>query len=117
LSYFLQRKIDEVNALVIDVGTACTKAGYAGEDAPKTVFSSWVGSIDGKPQEQQEKIQDVPMKDVNEKEEEEKAHPKSTFFVGDGSSMLYREGMDMKNPLKDGLGILIASLLCDAVVI
>ena len=34
---------DEVSALVVDVGADTTKAGYAGEDAPKTVFSSAVG--------------------------------------------------------------------------
>ena len=34
---------DEVSAIVIDVGADSTKAGYAGEDTPKTVFSSAVG--------------------------------------------------------------------------
>lgn len=31
---------DEVNALVFDVGGCTCKAGYAGDDAPKAVFSS-----------------------------------------------------------------------------
>jgi hypothetical protein len=31
---------DEVNAVVLDVGTYHTKAGYAGEDTPKFVFPS-----------------------------------------------------------------------------
>jgi hypothetical protein len=31
---------DEVNAVVLDIGTYQTKAGYAGEDAPKFVFPS-----------------------------------------------------------------------------
>ena len=35
---------DEVNAIVIDVGSSTVKAGYAGDDAPKSYFpsvSSW----------------------------------------------------------------------------
>ncbi len=29
---------DEVNALVIDLGSSTVKAGYAGEDTPKALF-------------------------------------------------------------------------------
>lgn len=32
--------IDEVSAIVIDLGSHTCKAGYAGEDAPKAVFPS-----------------------------------------------------------------------------
>ena len=38
---------DEVSAIVIDIGADTTKAGYAGEDTPKTVFSSAVGVLAG----------------------------------------------------------------------
>ena len=31
---------DEVNAVVVDLGSSLAKAGYAGEDAPKAVFPS-----------------------------------------------------------------------------
>lgn len=31
---------DEVNAIVLDIGTYAVKAGYAGEDTPKYVFPS-----------------------------------------------------------------------------
>lgn len=31
---------DEVNALVIDIGSSTVKAGYAGEDTPKALFPS-----------------------------------------------------------------------------
>ncbi|GLI62870.1 ortholog of actin-related protein 4 [Volvox africanus] len=34
---------DEVNALVLDLGTHSCKAGYAGDDTPKAVFPSVVG--------------------------------------------------------------------------
>ncbi|KAL4451640.1 hypothetical protein ABPG75_007302 [Micractinium tetrahymenae] len=36
---------DEVNAVVLDLGTLQVKAGYAGEDTPKYVFPSSVGVL------------------------------------------------------------------------
>uniref|UniRef100_A0A7S0R612 Actin-related protein 4 n=1 Tax=Chlamydomonas leiostraca TaxID=1034604 RepID=A0A7S0R612_9CHLO len=36
---------DEVNALVVDVGTSLCRAGYAGDDVPKAVFPSSVGVL------------------------------------------------------------------------
>ena len=38
--YVPNHHADEVNALVIDIGTHSTKAGYAGDDAPKAIFPS-----------------------------------------------------------------------------
>lgn len=32
--------VDEVNAVVLDLGTYMCKAGYAGDDTPKAVFPS-----------------------------------------------------------------------------
>ena len=31
---------DEVSAVVLDMGSSCTKSGYAGEDSPKFVIPS-----------------------------------------------------------------------------
>ncbi|MEW5306390.1 MAG: hypothetical protein WDW36_008858 [Sanguina aurantia] len=36
---------DEVNAIVVEIGTHTTKAGYAGDDVPKAVFPSCLGSV------------------------------------------------------------------------
>ncbi len=36
---------DEVSAIVVDVGSDTTKAGYAGEDSPKMVFPSALGVL------------------------------------------------------------------------
>ena len=35
--------MDEVQAVVVDNGSGMMKAGFAGDDAPRTVFSSVVG--------------------------------------------------------------------------
>lgn len=34
---------DEVSAFVLDVGADTTRIGYAGEDCPRAMFSSWLG--------------------------------------------------------------------------
>jgi actin-related protein len=34
---------DDISALVVDIGTAHARAGYAGEDTPKAVIPSVVG--------------------------------------------------------------------------
>lgn len=38
---------DEVSAIVVDIGSDTTKAGYAGEDTPKSVFTSSLGVLEG----------------------------------------------------------------------
>lgn len=37
---------DEINALVLDPGSHTTRAGFAGEDTPKSVVSTYYGALD-----------------------------------------------------------------------
>lgn len=37
---------DDINAVVLDIGSLYTKAGYAGDDLPKSVFHTAVGTLD-----------------------------------------------------------------------
>lgn len=67
---------DEVSALVLEVGSCTTKAGYAGEDTPQAAFPTAMGHIG--------------MED-------------SYIFAED--TLMFRENMEIKNPLKDGLGM------------
>ena len=46
---------DEVSAVVIDMGSTCTKAGYAGEDSPKYVIPSSIGVLGGEDAASQER--------------------------------------------------------------
>ncbi|KAI8323045.1 Actin/actin-like protein [Martensiomyces pterosporus] len=66
---------DEVNALVIDVGSTWTRAGFAGEDLPRAYFPSHVG-YNGKVRK---------------------------YFVGDTESATWRSGMEVRGPLEQGL--------------
>lgn len=41
--------IDEISALVLDPGYSTTRAGFAGEDVPKSVTSSYYGTVPSEP--------------------------------------------------------------------
>ncbi|KAJ2021819.1 NuA4 histone acetyltransferase subunit [Coemansia sp. IMI 209128] len=121
---------DEVNALVIDVGSTWTRAGFAGEDLPQALFPSQVGYI-----ESEEDVADLPeepkaasprpmdtdveMGDataaadaqkqqaegdsrVAEKGETRKQKVRK-YFVGDTESSTWRSGMEIGGPLEHGL--------------
>lgn len=79
--------LDEVSALVLDIGTSTTRAGYAGEDAPRTVFSTTYGYI---PKEgAQDPITGVSSTDAQ-------------LFLGD-KIHTWRAGMQASNPMRDGI--------------
>ncbi|GAB2216055.1 hypothetical protein Drorol1_Dr00023822 [Drosera rotundifolia] len=90
---------DEVSAIVIDLGSHTCKAGYAGEDAPKAVFPSVVGSID--------KMEvDDPVSDSNSTVktfETEKGKSKRKLYVGTQSLGYRRDHMEVLSPIKDGV--------------
>lgn len=77
--------LDEVSALVFDVGSRLTKAGYAGEDLPQCVTSSYVGHIDHG---------DDAMTDGL-------PHPK--YVVGDEHISTWRPNMQLQSPLSNGM--------------
>ncbi|KAJ2079772.1 NuA4 histone acetyltransferase subunit [Coemansia sp. RSA 988] len=123
---------DEVNALVIDVGSTWTRAGFAGEDLPKAYFPSHVGYIESEVEVSETldspKVtdnaatsstaatndQDVEMEDASA--DSAQKHEETTngasrmtkkkvrkFFVGDTESSVWRPGMEIGGPLEGGL--------------
>ncbi|SAM04424.1 hypothetical protein [Absidia glauca] len=85
---------DEVNALVLDIGTCNVRAGYAGEDTPKAMFPTSVGYI--------------PKATTNEEDTTmtEASAPTdkySQYYIGDNRINSIRKGMDIINPMEDGL--------------
>jgi len=85
------RFLDEVGALVFDIGHYSIRAGYAGEDSPKAEIPSMVGVIN-------EPIE-TGMMDVDSQNQQRK------FFLDTTSIHVPRKGMDMTTFLKDGMSM------------
>ncbi|KAJ1667034.1 NuA4 histone acetyltransferase subunit [Coemansia sp. RSA 1813] len=118
---------DEVNALVIDVGSTWTRAGFAGEDMPKAYFPSRVGYIESEVEISEtvdepkqngataSSDNDVDMEEGTETngnkpspeatgESAEKRKQKTRkYFVGDTESATWRAGMEVDGPMEQGL--------------
>lgn len=99
---------DEVSAIVIDLGSHTCKAGYAGEDAPKAVFPSVVGSID------EMDIDDSTSTDKNSGSagesksntktlDSDKGKGKRKLYVGSQALGFRRDNMEVLSPIKDGV--------------
>ncbi|KZV16607.1 actin-related protein 4 [Dorcoceras hygrometricum] len=89
---------DEVSAIVVDLGFHTCKAGYAGEDAPKAVFPSEVGSID------QMEVDDTDKSDKNSGSAlDSKSKGKRKLYVGSQDMGFRRDHMEVLSPIKDGI--------------
>lgn len=89
--------IDEVSALVLDIGTSTTRAGYAGDDVPKAVFPTTFGYTTH--YSAQEGVEPDPSD-----EEAGKANKEVRIHLGDEGVSLWRDGMEVGNPLQNGIG-------------
>ncbi|KAI8372732.1 actin family [Radiomyces spectabilis] len=97
---------DEVNALVMDVGSTTTRAGYAGEDTPKAVFPTCYGYLeepDVDPSSQTKPTDgDITMTEAAASESSD-PRVKKSYFIGDTKINTWRANMEVKNPMEDGL--------------
>ncbi|XP_042515364.1 actin-related protein 4 [Macadamia integrifolia] len=97
---------DEVSAVVIDLGSHTCKAGYAGEDAPKAVFPSVVGSIDQMDVDDAVKSDSgsaPDSKSVVRTFDSDKSKTKRKFYVGSQALGYRRDHMEVLSPIKDGV--------------
>ncbi|KAJ1928245.1 NuA4 histone acetyltransferase subunit [Tieghemiomyces parasiticus] len=105
---------DEVSALVLDIGGTWTRAGYAGEDIPKVVVPSWVGTTDVGDDTISKSIRstgdmsvanpDVEMGDATaEAKPTEESAAAQKYYIGDTETSTWRPNMGLKSPLEDGL--------------
>ncbi|KAI9255904.1 actin family [Helicostylum pulchrum] len=95
---------DEVNALVLDIGTTMTRAGYAGEDTPRVMFPTSFGYID---KEEPIQTEDVVMGEQGEEAQPPTQPPaqqtKRHYYIGDNKINKFRSNMEVQNPMKDGM--------------
>ncbi|KAF8232445.1 Actin/actin-like protein [Tricholoma matsutake] len=86
---------DEVSALVVDIGSSSLRAGYAGDDIPKAIIPTSYGykvtSTD----------EDVAMAGAEEGAESKPRH--AEMYIGQNGPSIWRSGMEIANPLIDGL--------------
>ncbi|KAM5535668.1 hypothetical protein V8D89_010655 [Ganoderma adspersum] len=94
---------DEVSALVLDFGSSSLRAGYAGDDTPKAIVPTSFGFIEG-PAEANGG--DVAMAEAGATEGEQPPappKPKVKLHIGQNGPSLWRSGMEVGNPMHDGL--------------
>jgi actin-like protein 6A len=84
--------VDEVSALVLDIGASSIRCGYAGDDSPKSIFTTSYGY------NQQNIIADQTSTDPSIVPE-----PKIVRHIGEQGPQAWRSGMEVTTPLKDGL--------------
>ncbi|KAI9490446.1 actin family [Zychaea mexicana] len=95
---------DEVNALVFDIGTTTTRAGYAGEDTPRAIFPTSFGYLeepDTDPEQKSNADGDVQMADASDEKSDKRV--KKKYYIGDSKVNTWRENMEVRHPLNDGL--------------
>lgn len=98
---------DEINAVVVDVGTSTTKGGYSGEDSPKCVFPTVVGvtfsngdeNTVGEGTKAVGETTDMDIDANNSKTPSSKV----LYHVGTNSLQFRREHMEIKYPMEKGL--------------
>ncbi|KAJ7117406.1 actin-related protein Arp4p [Mycena crocata] len=88
---------DEVSALVIDVGTSSVRAGYAGDDTPKAVIPTTYGYQKSPPDA------DAAMTDPTEDPMHAPPGRFAKMYMGQYGPSVWREGMEVANPLNEGL--------------
>ncbi|XP_068649759.1 actin-related protein 4-like isoform X2 [Aristolochia californica] len=96
---------DEVSAIVLDLGSHTCKAGYAGEDAPKTVFPSVIGSIEQTGAVYNERDSEAPTDDKsgNRPFDAEKTKTKHKLYVGSQALGYRRDHMEVLSPIRGGI--------------
>ncbi|KAK8869539.1 hypothetical protein IAR55_000105 [Kwoniella newhampshirensis] len=109
---------DEVSALVVDFGSATTRAGYAGEDTPRVVCPSFYGytteeasastssAANGDGDGHATNGDDVSMEPAPEGAEGAGSKQKGAgrrFYVGDDGVGVWRPGMEVDNFMLDGV--------------
>ncbi|TFK76120.1 Actin/actin-like protein [Pluteus cervinus] len=87
---------DEVSALVIDIGSSSLRAGYAGDDTPKAIIPTSYGY--------RKTVSDSDI-DMTDGATGELTGPKANaqLFIGQNGPGIWRENMEVENPVVDGL--------------
>lgn len=120
---------DEISAVVIDIGTHTTRAGYAGEEAPRCAIPTAYGwkdvevevddgdAVTGSgAQNGGSHGGDIEMKDANgdghntteaqaagSSKTKKKTIVEKRYYMGENGAAVWREGMEVDNMMRDGI--------------
>lgn len=99
---FFFSPIQPVSAIVFDIGSHTTRAGYAGEDSPKCVIPTAHGYLDvDAPTPANEEGKDAIMKDETKPQQTGRVRK---YFVGEDGANVWRAGMEVGSLMADGIG-------------
>lgn len=104
---------EEVSALVFDFGSYTSRIGHSGDDCPRVTFPTWVGHQDKTV---------VPSADTPEPQSDEvhgdtggaaggRFKRKKPYRIGETEISFWQEGLDLRNPMKECLGLLMKTLV------
>jgi len=96
---------DEVSGIVVDFGSHTTRAGYAGEDCPRVVCTSFYGYTSEPSSSGTNGDGGVSM----DGQGEGKKGSRRTLYVGDDGVGVWRAGMEVDNFMTDGVGMSVPS--------
>ncbi|VVT44179.1 uncharacterized protein SAPINGB_P000330 [Magnusiomyces paraingens] len=92
---------DEVSAVVLDTGSWTTRAGFAGEDTPKAVFSTSYG-LREEPEEESKEKKDADG-DTAMEEKQTTSEKRKHYYIGENSLHLPRANTEIHNPMHEGV--------------
>jgi hypothetical protein len=90
--------------LVFDIGASTTRCGYAGDDSPKAVFSTSYGYTSQALPETSRGPDEMATEET-----------KVIRYFGDQGPSMWRAGMDVATPMKDGLSEYLSLLVISTV--
>lgn len=96
---------DEVGAIVIDIGSRTTRAGFAGEDCPKVDIPTLAGVIADVPQEGDgdfDSTRPTPAATTSDPSSSTSA-PTKKYIFGQGPVKVARKGMELTPFVRQGL--------------
>ena len=93
---------DEVSALVVDIGSSSLRAGYAGDDTPKAIIPTSYG-YHITPQEEDFSMSGVVEEGGGASMPAQQKQPQAKLYIGQHGPSIWRSGMEVGNPLVDGL--------------
>lgn len=94
---------DEVGAIVLDIGSYTTRVGYAGEDMPIADFPTLIGVAPDNSEEESMDLMETTSTSLLSKGATATPANKLEYVVGTQYVTVKREGLELYNPLKDGL--------------